>query len=63
MKRFLKNRFFIFVVVLTLIVAVVPTALNLAGKSAYVRNFVNILMTPVQKGFNYVTDAIDGFSS
>lgn len=63
MKRFLKNRFFIFVVVLTLIVAVVPTALNLAGKSAYVRNFVNILMTPAQKGFNYVTDAIDGFSS
>ncbi len=63
MKRFLKNRFFIFAVVITLIIAAVPTALNLTGKSTYVRNFVNILMTPVQKGFNYVTDAIDGFSS
>ena len=63
MKRFLKNRFFIFVVVLALILTVVPTVLNLSGKSTYVRNFVNILMTPVQKGFHYVTDAIDGFSS
>lgn len=63
MKRFLKNKFFIFAVILTLIITAVPTALNLAGKGTYVRNFVNILMTPVQKGFNYVTDAIDGFSS
>lgn len=63
MKRFLKNKFFIFVVILMLAATVVPTALNLAGKGAYVRSFVNILMTPLQKGFNYVTDAIDGFSS
>lgn len=63
MKRFLKNRFFIFAVILTLLLTAVPTALNLAGKGAYMRNFVNILMTPVQKGFNYVTDAIDGFAS
>ena len=63
MKRFLKNKFFIFVLILTLIVTVVPTVLNLAGKGAYVRDFVNIVMTPLQKGFNYVTDAIDGFSS
>ena len=63
MKRFLKNKFFIFVLILTLIVTVVSTVLNLAGKGAYVRDFVNIVMTPLQKGFNYVTDAIDGFSS
>ena len=63
MKRFLKNKFFIFAVILTLIITAVPTALNLAGKNTYVRSFVNILMTPVQKGFNYVTDAIDGYSS
>ena len=63
MKRFIKNKFFILAVVLMLILTVVPTVLNLAGKGGYVRSAVNILMTPAQKAFNYVTDAIDGFTS
>ena len=63
MKRFIKNKFFILAVVLMLVLTVVPTVLNLAGKGGYVRSAVNILMMPAQKAFNYVTDAIDGFAS
>lgn len=63
MKRFIKNKFFILSVVLMLVLTVVPTVLNLAGKGGYVRSAVNILMMPAQKAFNYVTDAIDGFAS
>jgi rod shape-determining protein MreC len=63
MKRFIKNKFFILAVVLMVIAAAVPTALTLSGKGSYVHNAVNVLMTPLQKGFNYVTDALDGFTS
>ena len=63
MKRFIKNKFFILAVVLMVIAAAVPTVLTLSGKGSYVHNAVNVLMTPLQKGFNYVTDALDGFTS
>lgn len=63
MKRFIKNKFFVLAVVLMVIAAVLPTALTLSGKGSAVHDAVNVLMTPLQKSFNYVTDAIDGFAS
>ncbi len=63
MRPFLKNKFFIGIVIAAVLFAAVPTALSAMGVQNPLRNFVNILTTPLQKGFNYVTDALDGFSS
>jgi len=63
MRRFIRSRFFIVTAIIALILVAVPTVLSTFGLTAYVRGAVNILMTPLQKGFNYVTDAIDGFTS
>ncbi len=63
MKPFLKSRFFIALVAAVVLFVAVPTALSALGLQEPVRNVVNVLTTPLQKVFNYVTDAIDGFSS
>lgn len=63
MKPFLKSRFFIVLVAAVVLFVAVPTALSAMGLQEPVRNVVNVLTTPLQKVFNYVTDAIDGFSS
>ncbi len=62
-KNIFRSRFFIVILVLTLALVVIPTALSLAGMSMYVRNAVNTVLTPVQKLFTYATDALDGFVS
>ena len=61
MRRFLQSRFFVVITVITLILVAVPTALSTFGLTDPLRSAVNILMTPLQKGFNYITDALDGF--
>lgn len=63
MKPFLKSRFFIILVAAVVLFVAVPTALSAIGVPEPMRNAVNVLTTPLQKVFNYVTDAIDGFSS
>lgn len=63
MKAFLKSKFFIILVAVTVLFVAVPTALSAMGLQEPIRNVVNVLTTPLQKVFNYVTDAIDGFSS
>lgn len=63
MRPFLKNKFFITAVIIAVLAALVPTVLSAAGAHMPLRNFTNVLLTPLQKGFNYITDAIDGFSS
>lgn len=63
MRNFFKSRFFLTVLVITVLFVAVPTALSALGLSDPLRNAVNVLVTPLQKGFNYVTGAIDGFTS
>jgi len=63
MRNFLKSRFFIAIVIAAVLLVIVPSVLSLAGFDTYVRDAVNVVMTPLQKGFNYITDAIDGFAS
>ena len=63
MRKFLKSRFFVVTAVITLILVAVPTVFSTFGWKNPLRDAVNILMTPLQKGFNYVTDALDGFAS
>ena len=63
MRDFLKSRFFVVTAIITLILVAIPTVLSTFGLQNYLRGAVNVLMTPLQKGFNYVTDALDGFTS
>lgn len=63
MRNFLKNKFFITIVVVAVLLAAVPSILSAVGVPVPFRDLVNVLVTPLQKCFGYVTDAIDGFVS
>ncbi|MDD6094477.1 MAG: rod shape-determining protein MreC [Clostridia bacterium] len=63
MRDFFKSRFFTVIVVITLIMVIVPSVFGVMGIGRYLRDGVNILLTPFQKLFTYVTDAADGFVS
>lgn len=63
MRRFLQSRFFVVITVITLILVAVPTLLSTFGLPNPLRGAVNVLMTPLQKGFNYITDALDGYTA
>lgn len=63
MKQFFKNKFFYIVTVAALIVAIVPTVFYSMGVTFVFRDAVGVVLAPVQKLFNNVTEAIDGFAS
>ena len=63
MRDFFKTKFFLVLVVVTVLLTAVPTALSALGWKQYLRSAVNILLTPLQKGFNLITDALDGYAS
>ena len=49
--------------VVTLLVAIVPTVFYSMGLTFVFRDAVCAVLTPMQKLFNYASDAIDGFAS
>ncbi len=63
MRNFLKNKFFITIAVIAVLLAAVPSILSAAGVPVPFRDLVNVLATPLQKCFGYITDAVDGFVS
>ncbi|MBQ3791716.1 MAG: rod shape-determining protein MreC [Clostridia bacterium] len=63
MEKFLKSRFFVFIVILTLSLVLIPAALSLAGVSSPIRSAINLILTPVQRLSQAVTDAIAGYVS
>lgn len=63
MPEFIKNKFFMMLVILTLFFTIVPSVLVVVGAGDYVKNAVNVVVSPIQKLFNYTADAINGFSS
>ena len=63
MRRFLQSRFFVVLTVAALILVAVPTVISTFDLPNPFRNAVNVLMMPLQKGFNYITDALDGYSA
>ncbi len=63
MRDLLKNKFFIGIVIAAVLLTAVPSILYAAGVPLPLRNIVNVIATPFQKGFRYLTDAIDGFAS
>lgn len=63
MPGFIKNKFFMILVVLTLVFTIVPSVLAATGAGDYVKNAIVVIVSPVQKLFNYTADAISGFAA
>lgn len=63
MKQFFKNRFFYIMTVIALLITIVPTVFYQMGLTFVFRDAVCVVLTPMQKLFNYATDAIDGFAA
>ena len=63
MRDFFKTKFFGFLVVITLIATIVPSVMYAMGVGNAFRDLVNRTVSPLTKGFSYVTDALDGFAS
>ncbi len=63
MKRFFKNKFFYIISVVTLIVTIVPTVFYSMGLTFAPRDLVGIVLTPMQKVFNYAAEGFDGFAA
>lgn len=63
MKQFFKNKFFYIMTVLALLLTIVPSVFYSMGLTFVFRDAVCVLLTPMQKVFNYATEAVDGFAA
>ncbi len=63
MKQFFKNKFFYIMTVLALLLTIVPSVFYSMGLTFVFRDAVCVLLTPMQKVFNYATEAVDGFTA
>ncbi|MBQ7669630.1 MAG: rod shape-determining protein MreC [Clostridia bacterium] len=63
MPRFVKTKFFLVLVILMIVFTVVPSVMSMVGAGGYVRNAVNVILTPVRSLFSYASDAFSGFAS
>lgn len=63
MKQFFKNKFFYIMTVLALLFTIVPSIFYSMGLTFVFRDAVCVLLTPMQKVFNYATEAVDGFAA
>ena len=63
MPHFVKNKFFMALVILMIVFTVVPSVMSAVGAGSYVRNAVNVILSPVRSLFSYGSDAVSGFTS
>jgi len=63
MKQFFRSKFFYIISVITLLVTIVPMVFYSMGVTFVFRDAVGILLTPLQKGFNYAAEAVEGFTA
>ena len=63
MKNFFKDKFFYIMAVAALLVTIVPMVFYSMGRTFLLRDAVNLALTPMQKGFNYASEALDGFAA
>lgn len=63
MKQFFRNKFFYIISVITLLVTIVPTIFYSMGLTFVFRDAVGMILTPMQKVFNYASEAVDGFAA
>ena len=63
MARFFKNRFFVILTCVAIVLTVVPSVLSLTGNSGIVRNVANAIVSPVRHFFVWVGEGLGGFSA
>lgn len=63
MPRFVKTKFFMVLVILMIVFTVVPSVMSAVGAGGYVRNAVNVILSPFRSLFSYASDAVSGFTS
>lgn len=63
MKDFFKSRFFIIVLIIALILVIVPSVLSVMGLSMYVRDAVNVMLSPFQTLLTTFSDAMEGYTA
>lgn len=62
MSRFFKNRFFVLLTCIAIVLTVVPSVLSLTGNGGIVRNAANAAVSPIRHFFVWLGDGIGGFS-
>lgn len=62
-KNFFRNKFFYIMTVVALVAAIVPMVFYNMGLTFVFRDAVGMLLTPMQKFFNYAAEAVDGFTA
>ncbi len=61
MNSFFKSKFFIVLLIISLILCIVPTVLTAMGQGSYVRGAVVAVLSPFQKLGSYIGEAVGGF--
>lgn len=62
MLHFFKSKFFIVILIISLVLVIVPSVLSIMGLYSYVRDAVGIVISPFVHGFDYISDGFHGFT-
>ncbi len=62
MARFLKSKFFIIIAFVAIFIALAVTAASAMGYSSAIKDGINTVLTPLQKGFDYIGRSLDGYA-
>ncbi len=63
MQQFWKHKTFIILFSIALAATVISTTIAVTGTRDPVRGAINTLMTPLQKGMNYIANALSGYAA
>lgn len=59
MKQLFKNKFLVVMLIISILLVGTTSFIAALGYTSYVRNAIGIVVTPIQKGANYVFDSIE----
>ncbi len=59
--KLLKNKFFVCVIAVAIVLSVVPTVLSLTGHTDLLASGISAIASPFRAAFNFVADGISGF--
>ncbi|MBQ2733435.1 MAG: rod shape-determining protein MreC [Clostridia bacterium] len=62
MARFFKNRFFVILICVAIVLTVVPTVLSLTGNGGLIRNAANAVISPVRHLFVWIGEGFAGYA-
>jgi len=59
--KLLKNKFFVTVVAIAIVLSVIPTVLSITGHTDILRTGISVVAKPFRAAFNWVADGVTGF--